>query len=310
MTTTRSPSATSPTYGPSEETWDGAARIHEQVLSVARSTNDAGRIAESLSNLAKSRWIAGNPDEARTLADEAVGLCRKNGDSTILANALSGSVDIRLAAGDLTGARLDYEEALSLRQQSGAAEGMAEARLSLANLNMAEGNGAAAEAMLRQVLPEFENQKAKSDILLARIALGNALLMQGKVTESEKAADDAASASVGSTDPTRSMPLAILQASLLAAEAGSGATRQERLRQARKQLQLVVAQARKIRFYDGECRGRLALGKVEMEADAALGRSTLASLEESASSHGFLLIAHQAALGRDSRTVTASTRTP
>ena len=285
----------------------GAARTREQILAVARATTNNGAIAMPLIGLATSRWIAGDLKEAHALAEEAVQMGRKVGDPLPLTSALLVMGDVRRAEGDLTGARRDYEEATTLRQKLGDAGAVAEVRLNLANISLDEGNPAQAQMLLQQAIAEFTSEKAKINIALAGISLARALLIQGKLDEAKRAAGEAISASKGNTDPTITIPLAILQARVVAAEAVSAHAHQVALQLARKQLQKAGADARRIGLYDGECQARLALGEVEMEINSVLGRSTLASLEQSSNSHGFRLVAHQAAALRESGTLVRST---
>ena len=200
-----------------------------------------------------------------------------------------------LAEGDLPGARSSYEEALSLHQRLKDVGSVAGIRQSLADLNLEDGKALQAETLLRQAIAEFETEKAYPSIAQAKMSLGRALQMQGKLTDAKEALADAAQKLRGSRDPQLTLQLALVQAKQLAAEAELVPGKSTQMRLARTQLQQVITRSQGMGFYSMETQARLALGEVEIATDAALGRSTLTSLQQSASSHGFQLIARQAA---------------
>ena len=273
----------------------GALQACKEELKLARASRDEGRIVAALNDVATMQRMSGDLRDARQLAEESIRLIRKGGPGFNLALTLSTLGDVLLAEGDLPGAQSSYEEALSLHKRMKDVSSVAGVQQNLADLNLEEGNPAQAETLLRQAISEFESEKAYPTIAQAKISLGRALQMQGKLTEAKEALADVAQKLRSSRDPQLTMQLALVQARQLVAQAESSPGKSAQMRLARAQLQQVITRSQGMGFYSMESQARLALGEVEIETDPALGRSTLARLQQSASSHGFQLVARQAA---------------
>jgi hypothetical protein len=65
--------------------------------------------------------------------------------------------------------------------------------------------------------------------------------------------------------------------------------------EARRQLQSVIADARRRGYFSFACEARLALGEIEIAAESSVGRSDLEALAREAHAHGFDLISRKAA---------------
>ena len=211
--------------------------------------------------------------------------------------------EVLLAQGDLPSARRQYEEALETRKKIGAQDLVAESQVSLAGLALEEGHPEQAESLLRQAIVEFEKENATPDSAGAYVGLSRALQMQNKVDDAATTVAHADELSRGNPDPALKLPLAIQEARVRAARAASGAAGQRERAAARRQLESVISNARRLGYYETECEARLALVELDRSEGTPSAGPLAAALENETRRNGFLLLSRKAALlGSSSRT--------
>jgi len=194
----------------------------------------------------------------------------------------------------MASARQQYQEALDIRQKMGEMDLVAENQLSLAELALEEAHPEQAESLLQPAIAEFEKEKADPDSTGAYIALSRAMLAENKVDQARKAIQRAVELTRHSPDPALKFPTAIQSARIEIASAGRGAAANAALAGTRQRLRSILADARKLGYYNLQCEARLALGELELKANPSLGRSMLKQLADDASARGLQLISSKA----------------
>lgn len=280
-----------------------ADKLYQQALRTAASVdlNDP-YLLYRLADLGLTR---GQVQDARRLAQQAVdGYQATQGAYQYLAAAMRDLGEVLEAQGDLSGAREQFEQSLAIAQKIGALVNKAESQEELAHLAIEENHPEQAEALLRSAIAEFEKEKSDPDSSSAYTLLSRALLMQGKLDEARKAARRGAELSLTSSDPALKLPAEIQLARVEAPNAeidSKGAAASGR-------LQGVIATANRLGYYKLECEARLALGELEVKLNPSLGRRHLTALAKETRTHGFELLARQAADALSSATAVAENR--
>jgi tetratricopeptide (TPR) repeat protein len=147
-----------------------------------------------------------------------------------------------------------------------------------------------AEPLLRSAIAEFEKEKSDPAASNAYTLLSRALLMQGKLDESRKTIQRAIDLSKTSTDPALRLP-----AEIQAARVQMSGTDPRAIASVRQRLRSLIANAKKLGYYNLECEARLILlGELNLKSNPASGRPALAALASEARSHGMEFLAHQA----------------
>lgn len=237
--------------------------------------------------------MEGKVQEARQEIEAQINSLRAyGGDPWQLANALTVLGDIEKVQGGTESARKNYQEAArTLKNANSPAVG---AQVSLAELSIAEGHPDAAEPLIRQAIAEFEKEQSAGDEIGGYTSLSRALLAEGKLAEARDAIDHAFKLSDLRGFPVLDLPLQLLHARVTAAAAKPGTAGRNDLNLASRQMRNVIHKSQQLGLYNVNCEARLALGKLQLESNPALGRSQLATLASEARIHGLELFARQA----------------
>src|SRR6266567_3734181 len=288
--------------------YEQAIATYQRALDVLRGLGDNEKTGSVLNNMAIGFENEGNLDRAEQLYRDAKVHFEEAGDRNNEVTALGNIADIVYlrgnlsaaekayrealqAAGDTAGARFQFEQTVTIRQKIGALELVAESQAELAALAIEEDHAEQAESLVRSALAEFEKEKSDPDSSSAYTLLSRALLMQGKVNEARKAAQRGAELSLTSSDPALRLPAEIQQARVDIATSGDKAGK---MGTALQRLHAVIANAKRLGYYNIECEARLALGELELKINSSVGQKHLKVLASETRSHGFELLARQA----------------
>jgi tetratricopeptide (TPR) repeat protein len=268
-----------------------AQKMFEQLADTCREMGAKDRLALQLSNLGDTLYFEGDLWGAEKAFSEARTLDSAGGWKRQLGYDLAGLGDVFQAEGKLQDARQSKQEALQLREELGDKNDAADSRIALAELAIEENHPDEADNLIHSALPELEALKAIDDEAQAYVVLARARLSAGKSAEAVKAAARAAPFVAQSHDRGVHLAFAIVNAQVAAAT-GDSAKAIESLGQS-------IAEATKLGYIVYSFEGRLALGKMEINAGrAAAGKLHLAALERDATAAGFALVARKAAAGR------------
>jgi DNA-binding winged helix-turn-helix (wHTH) protein/Tfp pilus assembly protein PilF/TolB-like protein len=237
--------------------------------------------------------IRGKIQEARPEIETQINSLRAyKGDPWQLANALTVLGDIEKAQGDLESARKNYQEALQIIKDANSP--VAAAQVSLANLSVAEGHADSAVPLIRQAIAEFEKEQNAGDEINGYTSLSRALLAEGKPTEARDAIAHAFRLSDLYDFPTLALSLQLVHARAAAAGAKLGIAGRSDLIVASQEMQSVIQKSQQLGLYNIECEARLALGKLQLQINPAIGRSQLVTLASESRSRGLELFTRQA----------------
>lgn len=237
--------------------------------------------------------MQGRAQEARLEVEAQINPLRSNDSGPwLLANALTVIGDVEKAQGGLASARKNYQEAMQLLKNANSP--VAAAQVSLAELSIVEGHADAAESPIRQAIAEFEKDQSAGDEIGGYTSLSRTLLEEGKLAETRDAITHAFTLSDLREFPALDLPLQLLRARLTAAAAKPGTAGHNELNAAAQEMRIVVLKSQHLGLYNLNCEARLALGKLQLQVNPALGRSQLARLAAETRSHGLELFARQA----------------
>ncbi|HEV8200564.1 MAG TPA: hypothetical protein VGS03_11125, partial [Candidatus Polarisedimenticolia bacterium] len=249
--------------------------------------------------LASLHLLQGRVGEARREAEQAIAMFTATGSAVqYRSEALMVLGEVLQAGGDLDGARREFQQSLDTRVKLGDAVLIASSRASLASLSIEEGHPSEGEAAVREALSEFEKEKDVVDLVGGYIDLSRASLMLSRMDEAHTAILQAATLARANPDPALKYAVTIQDARVkgAATDAPAAPARgRDALSEARRQLQSVIAEARRLGYVSFACEARLALGEIEIGADSALGRSDLEALAREAHARGLELISRKAA---------------
>src|SRR6185295_5229090 len=251
--------------------------------------------------------MQGRVEQARREAEQAVAMYATAGAAVQYASE-AGMVlgEVLEAGGDLDGARRQFQQSLDTRVKLGDAVLIAASRASLGSLAIEEGRPAEGEAAVREALGEFEKEQDVVDLVDGYVDLSRALLLLGKPGEARAAILQAATLARPNPDPALKYPVTIQDARVLSAATDAPvapAVGQDATSQARKQLQSVIAGARRLGYFSLACEARLALGELDLQSGSSLGRAELEALAQETHARGLELISRKAAslLGQGAR---------
>jgi DNA-binding winged helix-turn-helix (wHTH) protein/Tfp pilus assembly protein PilF/TolB-like protein len=281
----------------------GAEKAYRHNLDFIAAT-DSVEPNYQLYRLADLELTEGRVAQARDDAEQAVAIGRRHqGAYQYLTGAMAVLGEVFEAQGDFESARRQFQDSLEIQQKIGALELIAETQVELANLALDEEHPERAEPLLRSAIAEFEKEKSDPAASNAHTLLSRALLMQGKLDESRKAVQRAIDLSKTSSDPALRLP-----AEMQAARLQMSGTDPRAIASARQRLRSLIANAKKLGYYNLECEARLILGELDLKSNPSSGRPALAALASEARSHGMEFLAHQAEQAAEADAAVASNK--
>ncbi len=211
-------------------------------------------------------------------------------DQTLIVDALALEGDVAEARGDLAAVRRKREEALTRGRTVGDKGIIALSQLALAELELDKGHPTQAQAYAQDALNYFHVEQMLDGEAEAGAALGRAFLGQHSLREAQAAMERAGRLATKSRQPETRVVVALAQARL--AEAA-------RPEEALRILGGALAEAQAAGLGPLALEVRLTLGEIEARhGDRGRAAEGLTALEKEARSHGFTLIADQAARTR------------
>jgi len=280
-----------------------AEKTYHQVLDLEAATDKAEPNYE-LYRLADLELSEGRVAQAREDAEQAVAISRQHqGAYQYLTGSMAVLGEVFEAQGDFESARRQFQDSLDIQQKIGALELIAETQVELANLALDEEHPEKAEPLLRSAIAEFEKEKSDPAASNAYTLLSRALLMQGKLDESRKAVQRAIDLSKTSSDPALRFP-----AEIQAARVEISGTDPRAITSARQGVRSLIANAKKLGYFNFECEARLILGELDLKSNPVFGRAELAALATETRNHGMEFVAHQAEQAAQTETAVASNK--
>ena len=259
-----------------------AYRKLDDASGAAGVTNDLGTIALERGDLPTAEDLFGR---AKAAAEQI-------GDKSTVAFAFAGMGDVSFQRGDFAAARKAYQQAIDIRTQTSELQYIAEAQVALARVSIEEGHPADAETVLRKCQKQFHDESQSDDELVAGTVLIGALGAQGKLADA-------------AVEVTRDQPLADksqnrfarVEFALARTRALSASPNPEA--KCANSLEKVLSESHADGLFRIELETRLAIAQCERAAgQIALAQSDFATVEKSARSRGFELIARKAAVSR------------
>jgi len=309
----------------------GAVRSMEQSLQVSREVGNRQGVAITLGNLGTTFELRGDLTQALRYLNEALALKQQIGDKAgtafgmyavgqVLSSrgelagaqrmfeqglAIAHSIGNKRIAGvllsaighlqwtrdDLAAARKSYAEALDLHQAAGEKGAVAQMRLALAGLSIEEGHAVEEEGIVRELREEFRKQKLVDSEIFATCELARAYLARGKVADAAREMESIRAPAAKTTDHTSRIEFEIADARVAAASSHAA--------DARKNLQVLLADPRSRSFTGYDLETRLAVCEVEKKSEtSAASPACFLAVENDATAKGYLWIARKAAEGR------------
>ena len=264
----------------------GALKMQQQSLSAFNQIGDRRGAATTLSNLGNLFVEMGKLDEAKPYFDQALTLDRETGFRHGEPYPITGLADVLLAQGDLPASRKQYEQALALCKEMNDEDFIAEVEVALATIDLLEKHYSDGAALAQKAAAQFESSKSTGNGAWAQAILARNLLGARTLAEAQKAADKAMSLSGQAPGPTSRFEAVLADARVMA-KLGKWA-------EARRELESMLATARKFGYRSYEYQARLALGEIDLWSGAKDAAGRLAALENDARAQGLLLVANQA----------------
>ncbi len=266
----------------------GAQQALSDALPGYKEMGDKDGVALTLNDLAELARHRGELENSLRMYDEAKTAAQEIDDKTATGYVLSGRGETLYERGDLFAARGSYEQSLAIRKQTGEKQTAAETVLALARLAIEEGHTADAESVIRKCKDQFHQDQQADDELSASVALIHTLLAESKFPEAED--EVALSNSLAANSGNKILKLRFnIAAAKVEGASGKPAS-------AIAHLQALVKDANLHHLLDASLEARLAMLEVEKKSvKPGEVQSEAASLERSARSSGFDLIATKAA---------------
>lgn len=264
----------------------GSRKMQEQALAAFEKGGDRRGAAETLGNLGGLLVEIGDPESARKYCDQASSIMHEisyHAGESFPAGCLG---DALLMEGDVAGARKRYQEALKFSQEAHQDDRAAQVQTALAMVALEEKRSADGEALARGAIAVFEKDNAADNAAWAHAVLAQNLLAEGKVAEAQAAAGQAVTLSLQTPSQPQRFE-AILADARVKAKAGKTS-------EANRELEAMLASARKFGYRYYEYQARLELVEGEFQSHPALARPHLMALEKDAREHGLLLVANHA----------------
>jgi len=271
-----------------------AATAYQQCNDI-ENTLDRPSPGYALFRLADLEWAKGQLALAHRHAEQAIASLRPTESGyQYLTAAMLVLGEVLQSEGDLEGARRQYEESLEIRKRQGEMQLIAENEMALAQLALDENQPTQAAALLPAAIAAFEKEHASPDLTSANTLLSRVLLEEGKFSEASKALQRASELGRKTVEPSLRLPIFIQSARMQMSNPDSSGRAQRMLSSARQQLQVTVATARKLGYYQIELEARLVLAELEIKASSSRGYPDLESLQREARERGLQLVARRA----------------
>jgi eukaryotic-like serine/threonine-protein kinase len=278
-------------YGNIANSLDGRASVQlvlqmqQKALAAFNQVGHRRGAASTEANIGNLFVQMGDLEKARQCFERALAIHRATGYRHGELDAIAGIGDVLFNQGDVPGARRQYESALVVSNELQDDNYAAEAEIALAAVALVEKRYSDGEALARRAEVVFEKSNTLDSSAWAQSFLARNLLSAGHLREAQSAAAKAISLSQKYGGRTTGFE-AVLADARVKAKSGNEVG-------ARKELDAMLASARKYGYVSYEFQARLALGEIELPSPSA--KSGLRSLENEARGKGMLLIADEAA---------------
>jgi len=264
----------------------GSRKMQNQALAAFEKGGDRRGAAATLGNLGGLMVEIGDPENARKYCEQALSIMHEiayHAGESFPTGCLG---DALLMEGDVAGARKRYEVALKSSQDAHQDDRAAQVQTALAVVALEEKRFADGEALARGAIAVFEKDKAADNAAWAHAVLAQNLLAEGKVAEAQSVAGQAVTLSLQTPSQPQRFE-AILADARVKAKAGKTS-------EADRELEAMLASARKFGYRYYEYEARLELAEIELQSHSALARPHLIALEKDAKEHGVLRVANHA----------------
>ena len=268
-----------------------ALQKHQSALRTYEEVRDENGMALAKIGLGAALFTEGKLLEARKMYEESLDICRRNGDRDREAEALMGLGQVSRAEGDFRAAWESEMHAREVFREVGDKTPEAQANLRLARLLLDKGDPSEAAKSVQQAEELLSITASPRDDATARILMSQTLMASGKIAEARENVARAVEFAKRSRDLDVSF-MARVVAARIDGLSGNPVNRKD----ANKQLNEVVQQAKAAEFFTAAMEARLAVGEMEMSSgDATGGRKYLETLQKEATSSGFEMVAQKAA---------------
>jgi serine/threonine protein kinase/tetratricopeptide (TPR) repeat protein len=280
-------------YGNIANSLDGRASVQlvlqmqQKALAAFDQVGHRRGAASTEANIGNLFVQMGDLEKARQCFERALAIHRETGYRHGELDAIAGIGDVLFNQGDVPGARRQYESALAASNELQDDNYAAEAEIALAAVALVEKRYSDGEALARRAEVVFEKSSTLDSSAWAQSFLARNLLSAGHLQEAQTAAAKAVSLSQKYGGRTTGFE-AVLADARVKAKSGNEVG-------ARKELDAMLASARKYGYLSYEFQARLALGEIELESGSPSAETRLRSLENEARLKGMLLIADEAA---------------
>lgn len=280
-------------YGNIANSLDGRASVQlvlqmqQKALAAFNQVGHRRGAASTEANIGNLFVQMGDLEKARQCFERALAVHRATGYRHGELDAIAGIGDVLFNQGDVPGARRQYESALAASNELQDDNYAAEAQVALAAVALVEKRYSDGEALARGAQVVFEKSNSLDSSAWAQSFLARNLLSAGHLREAQSAAAKAVSLSQKYGGRTTGFE-AVLADARVKAKSGNEVG-------ARKELDAMLASARKYGYVSYEFQARLALGEIELPSGLPSARSRLRLLENEARDKGMLLVANEAA---------------
>ncbi len=264
----------------------GALKMQQKSLAAFKQVDDRRGASATLNNLGDLFLDLCKLDEARKYYEQSLAMTREIAFRRGEPYPITGIGDTLFAQGDLAGARKQYEQAMVLCKEMNNEDYVAQLNLSLAMTALAEKKYADGQALALLASAGYEKSGNSGSAGVSQAILARNFLAAGNLPAARNAAKKALSLSAQSTSQAPHFEAALADARV---KARSGKTAE-----AIKELDSVLASARKFGYKLYEYQTHLAIGEIELWSGSATAHADLAALEKDATAQGALLVAGQA----------------
>jgi eukaryotic-like serine/threonine-protein kinase len=274
----------------------GAIQLDEE--SMALDPEHASTVLQDRLHIAEVHQLQGDLASARQEFEQSISALQSIADHAQVGEASEWLGVVLSDDGDLPGARKMYEQALAIQTAAHDKIAAAGIQLDIAELSLEESRSPAEqESGIQKVIDILRQQNARDDEIRAWSGLARALLAGDKLGAAKEAVQHARGLAAKSQNPEVRWRTAIAAATVATADkaaVGSGAGIA-----ARKELESVIVQSRKLGYRIVELDARLALAEIEMKAgQTTAARAHLTAIEAEAKAIGYNLVARKAATAR------------